>query len=252
MFALYNIENFLIMATKNNFCDETAFFQEQIKESLDLIENKLYLNVDEKTKHVRSVFFDELELLSVGENSKLHNCVPCNLNYGINLIRYFLKTNLSCQHIKFFLNVYTNLLYQQAERFGVVYSKLGYVGSKNEFDWNRFPKLQIIKYWANFFKHPKSTMFLHHTTFHIESYSDKPNFLFDGVIDCEFVKKYFSGSKLNKELEEKISNKDFKVFFPDLVVFTNLICDESDEIIAKIKSNDANIEKLKSFRRKYF
>lgn len=237
------------MNSKINLNEEIVFFQEQIKESLMSLENKLYLGVNEKGEYYRSIFFDELEILSDGKSGKSHNCVPCNLTDGINLIRYFLKTNLKCLHLKFFINTYSLLLYQQAERFGVIYSQIGYIDKKHEFDWNKFSELQMIKYWANFFKHPKSSLFLHHPTFHIESCPDLTNFMFDGVINSEFVKKCFCGGKFNKELEEKLSNKNYKIFFPDLIEFTNLICYESKRLIENIKSDERNIEKLKIFNK---
>lgn len=237
--------------------DEIAYFQKQIKESLDFFEAWLYPSAYENltykgTPLKKSIFFDKLDVLSHDEEDYKHNCLPCNLTDGANLIRYFLKNNLTCESIRFFTNIYSVLLYQQAERFGVIYYQLDYKTNNNEFDWSQFPNLQIIKYWANFFKHPKSSMFLHHPTFHIESYSDNPNFMFDGCINSEFVKKYFSGRKLNLELENLLLNKEFKIFFPDILGFTKLVCDESENLICIINSSKENIERLRLYRKKTF
>jgi hypothetical protein len=237
--------------------DEIDYFQKQIKESLDFFEDWLYPSTYENLtfKGVplkKSVFFDKLDELSHDKGDYKHNCLPCNLTDGANLIRYFLEKNITCESIRFFVNIYSILLYQQAERFGVIYSQLGYITNKNEFDWSQFPNLQNLKYWANFFKHPKSSMFLHHPTFHIESYSGNPNFMFDGIINNEFVKKYFAGGKLNMELEKLFLNKEFKIFFPDLISFTKLLCNESDNLINIINSKKENIEILKLYRKKTF
>lgn len=237
--------------------DQIEYFQKQIKHSLEFFEDWLYPSEYENITYKliplrKSVFFDKLDKLSHDKDVYKHNCLPCNLTDGANLIRYFLKSNIECENIRYFVNIYSILLYQQAERFGVIYFQLGYRNKKDEFDWSQFPNLQILKFWANFFKHPKSSMFLHHPTFHIESYSFNPNFMFDGRINSEFVKKYYSGRKLNLELEKLLQNKKFKIFFPDIISFTKLLCDESDYLINIINSKKENIEKLKLFRKKSF
>lgn len=237
--------------------DEIENFQKQIKESSDFFEDWLYPSSYENitykgTPLKESVFFDKLEELSQDKDEYMHNCLPCNLTEGANLIRYFLNNNLTCENIEFFINIYTLLIYQQTERFGVIYFQLGYKTNNNEFDWSQFPNLQKIKYWANFFKHPKSSMFLHHPTYHIESYSNNPNFMFDGSINSVFVKKYFAGPKLNQELEKLLLNKEFKIFFPDILGFTKLLCDESEILINIINSKKENIEKLKLYRKNTF
>lgn len=227
--------------------NEIVYFQKQIKKSLDFFEERLYCSTYEN--HIKeSYFLNRLDVLNYEGEVYKHNCLPCNLADGANLIQYFLKNNLNCENIRFFINTYSIILYQQAERFGVIYCQLDYRTNKNEFDWSLFPNLQKIKYWANFFKHPKSFMFIHHPTFHIENYQDNPNFMFDGYVNSEFVKKYFSGPKFNLQLESLLLNKDFKVFFPDLIDFTKLICDESENLINTILSNEEYIKKLQVYR----
>jgi hypothetical protein len=231
--------------------DEEVYFQKQIKESLDFFEAWLYPNTYRNLTYngvpiKKSLFIDKLAVLSHINEEYKHNCLPCNLTDGANLILSFLVNNLNCTNIRYFTNLYSILLYQQAERLGVIYYQLDYK-TNNEFDWSQFPNLQTIKYWANFFKHPKSSLFIHHPTFHIESYPNNPNIMYDGNINSEFVKKYFSGRKFNEELKSLLLNKNFKIFFPDLIKYTKLICTESDFLISTILSNEDNIEKLKCY-----
>jgi uncharacterized protein YbcC (UPF0753/DUF2309 family) len=93
-------------------------------------------------------------------------------------------------------------------------------------------------------------MFLHHPTYHIESYAKNPNFLFKGVINTDFVKKYYNGKSLNNELEKKLLNENYKIFFPDLLEFTKELCVEFEKLFEIINSNDDHIEKLQLFRKK--
>lgn len=232
--------------------EEIIYFQQQIKDSLDYYESFLYPNTYkhleiDKEPIKKSLFIEKLDVLSQINEKYKHNCLPCNLTDGANNILLFLENNLNCTNIRYFTNIYSILFYQQAERFGVIYSQLGYTTNKKEFNWNSFPNLQKVKYWANFFKHPKSSMFLHHPTFHIESFTGNPNFMFNGSINSEFIKKYFSGGKFNLELENLLLNKNYKVFFPDIFDFTKLICDESNSLISIILSDEKNIEVLRKY-----
>jgi len=107
--------------------DQIEYFQKQIKHSLEFFEDWLYPsdyeNITYKLIPLRkSVFFDKLDKLSHDKDVYKHNCLPCNLTDGANLIRYFLKSNIECESIRYFVNIYSILLYQQAERFGVIFN----------------------------------------------------------------------------------------------------------------------------------
>jgi hypothetical protein len=236
--------------------DEVVYFQKKIKESFDIFDSWLFPSTyqnftfnDSALK--KAVFLDQLDELNNDNGVYNHNCIPCNLTDGAGLIYQFLQNNTNCESIRYFVTIYSLLLYLQAERFGVIYKDLEYdylnkKGNK-EFNWKSFPELLLVKRWANFFKHPKSSMFIHHSTFHIEGYPKNPNFMFDGIINSDFIEKYYANENSNSELSEKLLNKNFKVFFPDLVEFTKLICGESDKLITIINSKKENVEKLKRF-----
>jgi len=44
-------------------------------------------------------------------------------------------------------------------------------------------------------------MLLHHPTYHIGSDPGKPNFMINGIIDNEFILKFYKDDKKNQELE---------------------------------------------------
>jgi hypothetical protein len=182
------------------------------------------------------------------ENDIAHNCIGCNFDEGARNIQLFFKYNLDVNSERYFLTMYSLLFYLQAERLGVIYKEIGFVKTvrnKEVFDWLAFPELQRIKCWANFFKHPKDFMLLHHPSFFIEGDPNIPNFLVNGVINDSFIQKYYKGDNHNKDLRLILENKEnFIVIFPNLLDFTVKLCLEFERIVDKIKNDTATIEKL--------
>lgn len=177
-----------------------------------------------------------------------HNCIGCNFDDSASNILYFLNSNKNSQHIQYYLRIYTFLFYEHAERLGVIYKELGFVDGNNKFNWSLFPALQSIKYWANFFKHPKSAMLLHHPDFFIDSDPNKPNFMINEIINDDFIKTYYKGDKSNDELRDKLANKNHvKIFYPNLIVTTKALCAEFAKIVDTIKSNQSYIDKLEPY-----
>ena len=175
-----------------------------------------------------------------------HNCLGCNFNEGCSTILDFLQRFSGSSNVCSYLSIYTLLFYSQAERLGVIYKELGFC-TKNAFDWQSFPSLSLIKHWANFFKHPKAYMYLHHPTYHIETDPGRPNFLVNGVIDSSFVKKFYRASADNEELTKQFQKGiHYKVFFPDLILLTTELCQTFNDIIPEIKKPE-NIELLRKY-----
>lgn len=240
--------------------DYFKYFKEQIKESSDYFEtwyyrkeNQVFISQgkpikDSLYRDLYDVFSDYSKEKVGNKNEISHNCIGCNFEEGARNILLFFKYNNEVLSQRYFLTLYTLLFYLQAERLAVIYKELGYINSKKEFDWEKFPNLQRIKCWANFFKHPKSYMLLHHPDFFIEGDPYIPNFMVKGIIDEEFVRKFYNGWKYNEDLREVLSNQeDFKIIFPNLLNFTKCLCFEFEKIISVILSDKANIEKLSTF-----
>ncbi len=210
---------------------------------------------DQNSPLKKSLFWDIHDAFLKHNQSKTenpdtyaHNCIGCNLEEGARAINYFLQTNKECFNVQYYLNIYSFLFYAQAERLAVIYKEIGFVNGYSEFDWEKFPNLQLIKYWANFFKHPKAYMFLHHPEYYIVSDPEKPNFLITLIIDNRFVDRFYQGKKHNTELRELLENKDkVKIFFPDLVETTKTLCEEFEKIIGTITSDSDIIEKLNAY-----
>lgn len=168
----------------------------------------------------------------------IHNCIGCNLSATANEIYYFLETNRNCDYSGYYIKTFTLHFYTHIENLAVIFKELGY-------DWGSFPTFQLIRAWANFFKHPKSFMFIHHPTYHIETDPDKPNFMINEIIDSNFVREFYHTRADNDKLFVRLGNKeDCKVFFPDLALTIKALCFEFEEFIKLITSNEVYLEKL--------
>lgn len=243
-----------------NMSNYNQYFKQQVQESAEYFESWFYRKESEvfevggKPQKI-SLYCDLYDVFSrhhqnqEGKESEIaHNCIGCNFEEGVRNILLFFTYNKEVNSERYFLTMYTLLFYLQAERLGVIYKEIGYNKTSNgkiEFDWTIFPELQRIKFWANFFKHPKSYMLLHHPSFFIEGDPDIPNFLVNGVINEQFIQKYYRGDKHNDGLRLTLENQEnFIVIFPNILEFTKSLCAEFEKIIHRISNDEKLIEQL--------
>lgn len=241
--------------------DRKEFFKKQVLDSAEYFENWLYkkqskIVAEENDEWKKTFYCDLYDVFSdyhrsqIGKEHEIaHNCIGCNFEEGTSNIELFFKYNQNSESERYFLTLYSLLFYLQAERLAVIYKELGYtVQNKDEFNWAAFPVLQRIKYWANFFKHPKYYMLLHHPAFYIEGDSFIPNFMINGVIDDDFINKFYSGGKLNEDLRVELENKDnFIVVFPNLLNLTKDLCNEFEKIVLLISNDKEIVSKLATY-----
>jgi hypothetical protein len=236
------------------------YFKLQVQESAEYFENWFYrkegkvIEFQGKPQKI-SLYCDLYDVFSKHHQNQegkerdiAHNCIGCNFEEGARNILLFFNYNKEVNSERYFLTMYTLLFYLQAEKLGVIYKEIGYSKmskGKIEFNWTSFPELQRIKFWANFFKHPKSFMFLHHPSFFIEGDPDIPNFLVKGVIDEQFIQKYYKCDKHNDDLRLTLENQEnFIVIFPSILEFTKSLCTELEKIIQVISNDKKLIEQL--------
>lgn len=239
---------------------ESNYFSEQTKLVADFFEkwhNELKINSVEKGQRSRYCLlydaFEDRERKELEENgindagrTSFHNCIGCNFEEGCLNILDFVKQFAGTEKVRTYLTIYSLLFYTLAERLAVVYHELGVVNGK-KFDWSQFPILRNIKHWANFFKHPKAYMFLHHPDYFLEKDPDRPNFMIEGEVDSSFVDLFYRAGADNEALRQLLGNKKgWKVIFPDLLLFTKDLCKEVDNAFDFILKSE-NIEKLRPF-----
>jgi hypothetical protein len=243
--------------------DYDKYFNEQIQHSESYFNKWLYTSESKILTHkgepIKKTVYCELDdTFSNYHSSKIdnehgiaHNCLSCNFKEGAKNIELFFEYNKNTNSRRYFLTLYSLMFYLQAERLGVIYKELGFnieYKGESKFNWTAFPKLQRIKYWANFFKHPKYYMLLHHPMFFIEGDPYTPNLIINGIIDDAFIHKFYSGGKSNKDLRAELENKNnFIIIFPNLLNLTIDLCSEFEKIVTLITNDKETIAKLATY-----
>lgn len=175
-----------------------------------------------------------------------HNCVACNLNSSNRLIQIFLLEYKNFYDSKLIFTNFILLLYLQVE---VCNEYFNIMSIPENYRLKHFQIFQEVKYWANFLKHPKGFMLVHH-----------PNWSFEGriskrfpesklkksnpMLDSEFIKKYYSGDKNNNELYKILIRKEnLDVIFPNPI---NLITKftEAQKKFAEIISKNEIVREM--------
>ena len=179
-----------------------------------------------------------------------HNCLGCNFADATSWIQNFLATaveNGSESRQEFFFD-YLLKLYLLVERFYIVFE---IIGLPLEYRCRHFSTFQHVHKWANFIKHPKSFLLVHHPQYFMENekHPDVPfiSSEFGVIIDQGFVDNYYSGPEKNSKLHQLLTNKkDIAVVFPNVVDVTTEFCSCIHKFIDVIRNNEVYREVLKS------
>ena len=176
-------------------------------------------------------------------NDHDHNCIGCNLGKSINHIYFNLLSTPNNYGVEYPFKLFfflSYLLVEQIEFIYAIFKKREYLRDTDEFS-PKYPTFIKIKRWANFFKHPKYFILVHHPDFTYErhsSFKKLMNQVNKIVIDDDFIKKYYKGEG-NKELlfREIANKKNIVVVFPDLF---KLIIDFSKDMNRFIENISEN------------
>lgn len=203
----------------------------------------------------KEIFAEEYSLMCKihdafgGNESQHHNCLGCNFASSTTLIRNFLSKYESYTDINDTMTLYILTLYLLVERMEVVFELITVpINYKNKY----FKVFEQIRKWANFIKHPKAFVLVHHPIFEISE-----NLVYDHpkgslIIDDAFIATYYTGKKdfdaqkkSNKELLDKLKNKkDVVVLFPSVFQITTKLCFSINKFVELITKNEVFIEVL--------
>lgn len=209
-------------------------FSNQLSEAFIAFRREIY--PDERNSIMCSIH-DQFQTA----NDRKHNCLGCNFAESTSWIHNELHNAVSEYgelEPEFYVD-YLMKLYLFVERAYIVFDL---VQLPVEYRSRHFGIFQKIHKWANFIKHPKSFLLVHHAQYFLEDDSGA-EILFDRekfgvVIDQEFVSKYYSGSERNAELFRLLTNKtNVAVLFPNVEELTHDFIAGIHKFIELIRDN---------------
>lgn len=165
-----------------------------------------------------------------------HNCVACNLHESNRRIEQFLLNYKHFTETYCVLTSFILLLYLQAENI-LLY--IGIIELPKDQIKQYFQPFITVKRWANFLKHPKTFLLVHHPFWRYEDNESLVNTTISGeIIDTMFVNRYYGGPNHNEELFEKLlKKKDITVVFPNPVIFIEQFCQAQKKFVDLIQQN---------------
>lgn len=184
-----------------------------------------------------------------GNEGEHHNCLGCNFADSTKTIREFLKNYEIYTNVNSTITLYILTLYLLVERMEVIFDL---ITVPENYKKKHFIVFQQIRKWANFLKHPKSFVLVHHPLFEIKDHEAYDNSDLKTIIDEAFITNYYSGEKdpdkqksKNRELFEKLKNKkDVLVLYPDIFQLTKKLCYSVNKFVDLIIDNEVFIDVL--------
>jgi hypothetical protein len=170
-------------------------------------------------------------LHGLGDSSKSHNCLACNLAEVVESLQSVARDFGKFSDQKTAKITYLIWLYLLTERMQEI---LRLISFPEELKCEKFPCFQLIKRWGNFIKHPKAFLLTHHA-----NYEDDGDGIAGAIyIDDVFINRFYSGDKRNNELYQTLTNQS-KVFvrLPDLIESTTKLGDELKYLQSVILDN---------------
>lgn len=201
----------------------------------EILEKSLYERGVASVCKIHSAFV-ELE-------EKHHNCIGCNFAESIDIINKFLRTHelfIGCINERF--TIFILHMYLLIERVEVIFK---IISLPDEYKAKHFRIFGKIRRWANFLKHPKAFILVHHPLYSFEGDERFDKTLFDVVINQDFVDIYYASDKKNGELDRLLINKDkVAVLYPDPVIITKEFCEAINLFTRIIVHNEVYRELL--------
>lgn len=204
--------------------------KKQFKEAFRIYEKEIFPSE-------YSIFTKFHELLENEEED--HNCIGCNLNDSALLIYTQLLNFDLFISIRHNFTMYIMTLYLMVERVDTL---LNIISINETYKKDKFKTLIKIRKWANFIKHPKAFLLVHHPEYTFEGSSKNSELrkYANQTIDYNrFILPYYSNDDKNKELYEKLENKEkILVAFPNPIRLMEEFCKELKLFKRLIKKNE--------------
>lgn len=151
---------------------------------------------------------------SKGRNS--HSCIACNLSETAYLLTKAIRNTDNVENQFDAFVAFLLPAYLLVERFEEVFR---IIKLPDYYELKHFQTFKQIRRWANFLKHPKAFLFVHHPSYYFDDEVEIDNSKNEYVIiNSSFIKDHYQGDKNNVKLYSTLINND-KV----LVIFPNLL-----------------------------
>jgi hypothetical protein len=164
-----------------------------------------------------------------------HNCVACNLNHTNQRIINFLLGFKTFEDTHTTFSLFIMILYLQVE---CIFEYIEIISLPEPYILKNFQTLFKIKRWANFLKHPKSFLLVHHPEWRYEG--DNLGIIDENEIqiNSKFVNQFYSGNSKNKELFKLLNKKeDIPVVFPNPIILIEEYCNAQEKFSKLISKN---------------
>ncbi len=174
------------------------------------------------------------DVLSVPKTTA-HNCLGCNLADLTNAFGEVLNGLTKCKDLQAAFSIYFMWLNVFVERYDFMFS---YLGVPDSYRIKHFPVFLQIKHWANFQKHPKAFLFVHHPSFSCPTVGITVDKKKPKIIDQVFVDKYYKGGKHNESLSSELMNaRSVVVHYPDPRTIVEDFCAQSQKFVEIVAKN---------------
>ena len=234
------------MKINDNYSVPRDFYtQRELQKAFIVFKSEIYPNDESIMCSIHDTFHKK--------DDKAHNCIGCNFAEYTQLLNAALQNVKVTTPIEAFSStiLYSYLLVARFEEIFKI------IKLHEDYRLIHFQIFLQIRRWANFLKHPKAFMLVHHPEYYFENEitvepSDKKTHI---IIDQEFVDKYYSGVNENNKLYSLLSNRmNVVVLLPTLDTLIANFCIGQKKFIDIILKNEVFRELLdrKSTLQNYF
>jgi hypothetical protein len=210
-----------------------------------IFNNKIFVYGDGKTKAC------EIYFKMISDPKLDNNCLGENFNQMLEIIKsdFFNKYKPSQDtEDQFYFTSFIMWLYFVTSRVDFIFDLLNSSNDQSSifrvFQNKYLSSFQLIRRWANFFKHPREFIFCHWPEFHLENDFNRDEINSSVIIiDSEFVKDNYS--RKNGPIKSLNNAMDVVVLIPDLEKLTLTFCNEINSFFDFILENKVVFELLK-------
>jgi hypothetical protein len=204
--------------------------QRELKSAFDIYDEEIYPDGESIMCSIHDSFHQE--------SDQAHNCIGCNFANYTQLLHSALQTYAEVSYPLEAFSATILYSYLLVERFEEVFK---IIKLPDSYRLKHFQVFLKIRRWANFLKHPKAFIMVHHPEYFFENdvTIEKSDFENHILVNQDFVDTYYSGDTNNNKLYSLLTNKkNVYVIFPNLPDLITEFCRAQKKFINIISKNE--------------